>query len=106
MLSDMGIPFTVDQVRRVFRDYNNAVWPAQWLLVAMAFSVPTPRRRHFFLASSQTSASLRPPPWASVCCLPPDAVTRRRHQHQTQAVRHDNAVMAENVKLLIAPVGP
>lgn len=31
----MSIPFTVEQFFAVFRAYNEAVWPAQWLLVAL-----------------------------------------------------------------------
>ncbi|HEX6053572.1 MAG TPA: DUF6064 family protein, partial [Gemmatimonadaceae bacterium] len=34
----MRLPFTVEQFLEVFRDYNEAVWPAQWLLVAMALA--------------------------------------------------------------------
>ena len=44
----MTLPFTVEQFYGVFRDYNTAVWPAQWLLVALAVvalaAVPRPRR--------------------------------------------------------------
>ncbi|MBC7942066.1 MAG: hypothetical protein H7Z19_20310 [Chitinophagaceae bacterium] len=32
----MDLPFTSDQFYRVFRGYNEAIWPAQWLLVALA----------------------------------------------------------------------
>ena len=32
----MEIPFTVAQFTAVFGDYNAAVWPTQWMLVAMA----------------------------------------------------------------------
>lgn len=32
----MAIPFTIEQFHGLFRDYNTAVWPAQWLLLAMA----------------------------------------------------------------------
>jgi hypothetical protein len=34
----MGIPFTVEQFYGVFREYNTAVWPAQWLLVIMGLA--------------------------------------------------------------------
>ena len=46
----MGIPFTVEQFYGVFRDYNTAVWPAQWFLVAMALAA--------------VAAALRPQPWS------------------------------------------
>lgn len=32
----MNIPFTLDEFLDVFRRYNEAVWPAQWFLVALA----------------------------------------------------------------------
>ena len=32
----MRIPFTIDQFLDVFRRYNEAVWPAQWVLVLLA----------------------------------------------------------------------
>ena len=32
----MGMPFTVEQFFDVFRRYNEAVWPAQWVLVTLA----------------------------------------------------------------------
>jgi uncharacterized protein DUF6064 len=32
------LPFTVDQFFDVFRRYNDAVWPAQWVLVALALA--------------------------------------------------------------------
>ena len=32
----MGLPFTRDQFFEVFRRYNEAVWPAQWVLYAFA----------------------------------------------------------------------
>src|SRR5690348_4071437 len=32
----MHFPFTPEQFFDVFRQYNEAVWPAQWLLVALA----------------------------------------------------------------------
>lgn len=32
----MRLPFTIDQFLDVFRRYNGAVWPAQWVLVALA----------------------------------------------------------------------
>lgn len=34
----MALPFTVDEFYGVFRDYNTAVWPAQWFLVALAIA--------------------------------------------------------------------
>lgn len=34
----MALPFTVEQFYGVFRDYNTAVWPAQWFLVALALA--------------------------------------------------------------------
>jgi len=34
----MQMPFTVEQFLNVFRDYNEAVWPAQWLLILLAFA--------------------------------------------------------------------
>ena len=52
MLSDMEIPFTVDQFYSVFRDYNLTVWPMQWLLVAMALAA--------------VAAALRARPWSGV----------------------------------------
>jgi hypothetical protein len=48
----MAIPFTVEQFHDVFRDYNCAVWPAQWLFVAMALLAVV--------------AVLRPRPWSGV----------------------------------------
>lgn len=32
----MTLPFTVEQFHDVFRQYNEAVWPAQWVLYALA----------------------------------------------------------------------
>lgn len=32
----MELPFTIEDFYGVFRDYNMAVWPLQWLLVAQA----------------------------------------------------------------------
>lgn len=34
----MALPFTAEQFYGVFRDYNTAVWPSQWFLVALAVS--------------------------------------------------------------------
>jgi len=48
----MTLPFTVEQFYGVFRDYNTAVWPAQWLLVSMALAAAV--------------AVLRPRPWSGV----------------------------------------
>ena len=48
----MALPFTVEQFYGVFRDYNTAVWPAQWLLVALALAALV--------------AVLRPRPWSGV----------------------------------------
>jgi hypothetical protein len=33
---DVRLPFTIDEFLDVFRRYNEAVWPAQWLLIAIA----------------------------------------------------------------------
>jgi hypothetical protein len=48
----MSLPFTVEQFYGVFSDYNAAVWPAQWILVALALAA--------------TAAVLRPRPWSGV----------------------------------------
>lgn len=48
----MALPFTVEQFHGVFRDYNIAVWPAQWFFVAMALMA--------------VAAVLRPRPWSGV----------------------------------------
>jgi hypothetical protein len=48
----MALPFTLEQFHGVFRDYNTAVWPAQWLLVVLALAV--------------VAAALRPRPWSGV----------------------------------------
>ena len=48
----MAIPFSAEQFHGVFRDYNTAVWPAQWFLVAMALAA--------------VAAVLRPRPWSGV----------------------------------------
>ncbi len=48
----MALPFTVEQFYGVFRDYNTAVWPAQWFLVALALAALV--------------AVLRPRPWSGV----------------------------------------
>ena len=48
----MALPFTVEQFYGVFRDYNTAVWPTQWFLVALAAAVVV--------------AVLRPWPWSDV----------------------------------------
>jgi hypothetical protein len=48
----MALPFTVEQFHGVFRDYNTAVWPAQWFLVAMALAA--------------VAAVLRQRPWSGV----------------------------------------
>ena len=34
----MALPFTVDEFYGIFRDYNTAVWPAQWFLIALAIA--------------------------------------------------------------------
>ncbi len=49
---NLELPFTAAQFDAVFRSYNMAVWPAQWLLLALA------------LAAWMTA--LRPRPWSSV----------------------------------------
>jgi len=48
----MQLPFTVEQFDGVFRDYNTAVWPAQWFLTAVALVA--------------VGAVLRPRPWSGV----------------------------------------
>jgi hypothetical protein len=48
----MALPFTVEQFYGVFRDYNAAVWPAQWFLVALALLA--------------VGAMLRPQLWSGV----------------------------------------
>ncbi len=48
----MELPFTIEEFYGVFRDYNMAVWPVQWLLVAMALAAVV--------------AALRPGPWSGV----------------------------------------
>ena len=35
----MRVPFTVEQFLEVFRRYNEAVWPAQWILTALGVTV-------------------------------------------------------------------
>src|SRR5687767_3999183 len=35
----MRLPFTVDQFLDVFRQYNEAIWPAQWLLNVLALTI-------------------------------------------------------------------
>ena len=48
----MAIPFTIEQFYGVFRDYNAAVWPAQWILAALGLGA--------------VAAILRPQPWTGV----------------------------------------
>jgi hypothetical protein len=48
----MALPFTVEQFYGVFGDYNTAVWPAQWFIVALAIAALV--------------AVLRPRPWSGV----------------------------------------
>jgi hypothetical protein len=48
----MAIPFTIDQFYGVFRDYNTAVWPVQWILAALGLAA--------------VAAVLRPQPWTGV----------------------------------------
>jgi len=48
----MQLPFTIEQFYGVFRDYNTAVWPAQWFLAALALVA--------------VAAMLRPRPWSGV----------------------------------------
>lgn len=35
----MRLPFTIDQFLDVFRRYNTAIWPAQWVLLAIALVI-------------------------------------------------------------------
>jgi hypothetical protein len=48
----MQLPFTIEQFYGVFRDYNTAVWPAQWFLAALTLVAVV--------------AMLRPRPWSGV----------------------------------------
>jgi len=48
----MAIPFTIEQFFGVFRDYNTAVWPVQWILAALGLAAVV--------------AVLRPQPWTGV----------------------------------------
>lgn len=48
----MALPFTVEEFYGVFRDYNTAVWPAQWFLAALAIAA--------------LAVVLRPRPWSGV----------------------------------------
>ena len=48
----MAIPFTIEQFYGVFRDYNAAVWPVQWILAALGLAA--------------VLAVLRPQPWTGV----------------------------------------
>jgi len=48
----MAIPFTNEQFYGVFRDYNAAVWPVQWILAALGLAA--------------VLAVLRPQPWTGV----------------------------------------
>ena len=34
----MRLPFTIEEFLAVFREYNEAVWPAQWVLVVLAIA--------------------------------------------------------------------
>ena len=46
----VALPFMVEQFYGVFRDYNMAVGPAQWFLVALAIAAlvaAVPRSRFF-----------------------------------------------------------
>ena len=52
----MAIPFTVEQFYGVFSDYNNAVWPAQVVLVLLALAV----------VAVVAVVVLRPQPWSGV----------------------------------------
>jgi hypothetical protein len=53
----MAVPFTIEQFHGAFRDYNTAVWPAQWLFAALALAAvaaalrPRPRSGVFVSAS-------------------------------------------------------
>lgn len=48
----MALPFTVEEFYGVFRAYNRAVWPVQWLVVALAIAA--------------LAALLWPRPWSGV----------------------------------------
>lgn len=48
----MAIPFTIEQFHGVFRDYNTAMWPVQWFLLALALVA--------------IAAVLRPQRWSGV----------------------------------------
>jgi uncharacterized protein DUF6064 len=52
------LPFTVDQFFDVFRRYNDAVWPAQWVLVALALIAIAGAVRATARAARIVSASL------------------------------------------------
>jgi hypothetical protein len=48
----MVIPFTIDQFYGVFREYNTAMWPVQWILATLGLAA--------------VIAVLRPQPWTGV----------------------------------------
>lgn len=53
----MTLPFMVEQFYGVFRDYNTAVWPAQWFLMALAIvALAAVPRLRLSWACRQTSA--------------------------------------------------
>jgi hypothetical protein len=54
----MALPFTVEQFHGVFSDYNTAVWPAQWFLVALAVAVVVAVLRPWPWSGAFVSASL------------------------------------------------
>ena len=56
----MGLPFTVEQFHGVFRDYNIAVWLAQWSLVAMVLLPFRSRRRGLHWAGCDSTQAHLP----------------------------------------------
>lgn len=54
----MSLPFTVDQFFGVFRDYNETVWPMQWLLTVLAIVAIVAAIRGGRTASSVVSGVL------------------------------------------------
>jgi hypothetical protein len=54
----MAIPFTVDQFYGVFRGYNTAVWPVQWILAALGLAAVVAVLRSQAWAGVAVSAGL------------------------------------------------